>query len=81
MATISLGFANVRANISLRPEVESTRTIRGYLGLVLADEERRGNVGLLADCAGFDIIPAGARVPPAGSTCSTASSGPGWTMC
>ena len=41
VATISLVFANVRPNISLRPEVESTRSVRSYLGLVLADEDRR----------------------------------------
>ena len=66
VAAISLAYANVRPNISLRPEVESARSIRGYLGLVLADDDRRRNVGLLAECAGFDVIPAGARVAPGG---------------
>ncbi len=66
VAAVSLGVANVRPNIDLRPAVRDTGA-RHYLGLLLdSDAARRSNVSLRAACAGFDVIPAGSRVAPGG---------------
>jgi hypothetical protein len=66
LAAISLAFANIRPNINLRPAV-ATVGVRDYLALVFdADDSRRSNVDLRAACAGFSVIPPGARVVPGG---------------
>jgi 4-amino-4-deoxy-L-arabinose transferase-like glycosyltransferase len=67
LAAVSLAFANIRPNIDLRPASPGVASAREYLGLVLdSDAARRSNVSLRAECAGFDVIPAGARVAPGG---------------
>jgi hypothetical protein len=66
LAAISVTFANIRPNIDLRPAV-ATVGVRDYLAFVFdADASHRANVDLRAACAGFSVIPPGARVVPGG---------------
>lgn len=76
LAAISLTFANIRPNIDLRPAV-ATVGVRDYLALVFdADASHRANVDLRAACAGFSVIPPGARVVPGGFNLLHAVAGP-----
>ncbi len=76
LAAISLAFVNIRPNINLRPAV-ATAGFRDYLGLVFdADDSRRSNVDLRAACAGFGVVPPGARVVPGGFNLLHAVAGP-----
>jgi hypothetical protein len=72
LATVSLAIATVRPNLTTRyTDANGKRhsfSARGYLEILLeASDERRSRLGLLGDCAGLRVIPAGARVTPAGN--------------
>ena len=76
LAAVSLAFANIRPNIDLRPAV-ATVGVRDYLAFVFdPDASRRANVDLRAACAGFSVIPPGARVVPGGFNLLHAVAGP-----
>jgi 4-amino-4-deoxy-L-arabinose transferase-like glycosyltransferase len=76
LAAVSLTFANVRPNVSLQPEAPGG-SVKGYVSLLLdGDPARRSNIGLRADCAGFDVIPPGDRVAPGGFNLLHAVAGP-----
>jgi hypothetical protein len=68
VATVSLTFANARPNIDIQtgtpPHLAS---VPQYVSFVLrADDARRANVSLRAECAGFEAIPPGSVVAPGG---------------
>jgi hypothetical protein len=67
LAAVSLAFANVRPNIDLGPAYPDSPTPLQYASLVLTgDAVARAGVSLRGECAGFEVIPAGARVAPGG---------------
>jgi 4-amino-4-deoxy-L-arabinose transferase-like glycosyltransferase len=69
VAALSLAFANIRPNIDVRDAIANHRQPvgRAYLAYVLEPSDaRRDEVSLRADCAGFRVIPRGARVAPTG---------------
>ncbi len=67
LAAVSLAFANLYPNIDVRPAIAGRLTPARYLRLVASpDASRRADVSLAAECAGFAVIPAGARVIPGG---------------
>lgn len=81
VATISLAYANVRPNIDIRAAFDDQARwpgYRQYIEYVLdPSEERRMSVSLRAQCAGFDVIPAGERVVPGGFNLLHGVVGPG----
>ncbi len=66
----SLLYANTRPNIDVRAAFDGVQRAPGplnYLGYVLdPSDERRMQVSLRDECAGFGVIPPGSRVMPAG---------------
>jgi hypothetical protein len=81
VAAISLMWANARPNIDVSAAfggVTRPPGPIGYLGYVFdPSEDRRLQVSLRAQCAGFAAIPAGARVLPAGFNLLHGVAGPG----
>ena len=78
MAALSLTFANARPNIDIQigspPRLAS---VSQYVSFVLtADDARRANVSLRAECAGFSVIPPGSVVAPGGFNLLHAPVGP-----
>ena len=78
-AAISLTFANARPNIDIRagnpPRLAS---VAQYVSFVLtADDVRRANVSLRAECAGFGAISSGSVVAPGGFNLLHGVVGPG----
>jgi dolichyl-phosphate-mannose-protein mannosyltransferase len=68
VATISLVFANASPNIDIRAAFKDEKHWPGprqYVTYLLSGAERRADVSLRNECAGWDAIPAGDRVVPA----------------
>jgi Dolichyl-phosphate-mannose-protein mannosyltransferase len=76
VAAVSLVFVNIRPNIDVRNDRGHLASARQYLGYILSSDERRADVSLRLQCAGFDQIPAGARVVPGGFNLLHAVVGP-----
>ncbi len=70
VAGVSAGYANIHPNIDIRPAVArspSRVTAAQYLGYVFrVSDARRADVSLRHECAGFDAVPSGSVVVPAG---------------
>jgi hypothetical protein len=79
IAAISLTFANARPNIDIRMgDPPRLASVAQYVSFVLtADDARRGNVSLRAECAGFNVMPAGSVVAPGGFNLLHGPVGPG----
>jgi len=67
LAGISLVFVNIKPNVQVTPP-NSTHLASPpqYVRYLLASDARRADISLRHECAGFDQIPAGARVAPGG---------------
>ncbi|HEY2917089.1 MAG TPA: hypothetical protein VGI98_07750 [Candidatus Limnocylindrales bacterium] len=67
LASISVVYVNAKPNIQvLAPGGTHLASPGQYVRYVLADGATRADVSLRKECAGFDQIPAGARVVPGG---------------
>lgn len=77
IAAISMVFATVIPNVSLRPALSGTPSPLQYLRFILVGSDaERANISLRGECAGFAVIPPGSRVAPGGFNLLHAAIGP-----